>query len=97
MGLLQGSLDTAPPRPVSPFMWGLPRKPPARMRASLVHQIRGCHPHRGESEAEGGERCAVAVQRAVRQRERLEITASEEIAWRRERGSEGIQRNGIVE
>lgn len=73
-------------------MWGLPRKPPARMRALLVHQIRGCHPHWGESGAEGRERCAVAGQEAVRQRERLEITE-----WRREGGSGGLQRNGIVE
>lgn len=39
------SLDAAPPHPKSPFVWGLPRKPPARKRASLVHQIQGCHPH----------------------------------------------------
>lgn len=60
-------------------MWGLPRKPPARVRASLVHQIQGCHPHWGESAAEGREGRAVAGQKAVRQRERLEITAYREI------------------
>lgn len=73
-GFLRRSLD-ALPCPVSPFMWGLPRKPPARMRASLVHQIRGCHSHWEESGAEGRGRCAVAEQKAVRQQERLEITA----------------------
>lgn len=50
-GFLRRSLD-ALPCPVNPFMWGLPRKPPARMRASLVHQIRRCHSHWGESGAE---------------------------------------------
>lgn len=78
-------------------MWGLPRKPPAGMRASLVHQIRGCHPHWGERGAEGRERCAVAGQRAVRQRERLEITANTETERRREGGSGGLLRNSIVE
>lgn len=62
------------------------------MRASLVHQIQGCHPHWGETGAEGKERCAVAGQRAVRQRKRLEITAYREIERRREReGVEGYE------
>ncbi len=39
----------------------------------------------------------MAVQNAERQRERLEITANGELERRREGGSEGIQRNGIVE
>lgn len=95
---LRSSLDAAPPRPVSPFMWGLPRKPPAGTRASLVHQIQGCHPHWGKSGAEGRGRCAVAGQRAVRQWERLEITAYRETERRRkEGGSGGLRRHWIVE